>query len=177
VEEKMKPPLVTITRSAWRDLVAQATGHIREGGGLLVGSKTRYGNFCVEHVPGMTHEAADEGHIKYRLEEISNARFAAHEAYQPLTVIGMWHTHPWPICGADALSPQISDDWNAPISDVSEMIDGEIEIIAVTFPWPGFWLPHKDYIISTRSAEMMCRAEPWLRVKRGKVIPCRIQVR
>lgn len=173
----MNTPLVTIARPAWKVLVAQATGHMREGGGLLVGKKTRYGNFRVEHVLGMTHEWADEGHIGYRLEEISNAKFAAHEAYKPLGPIGAWHTHPWPSCNANALGPQISDDWDDPISDVSEMIDGEIEIIAVVFPWPGYWLNSSEYIISTRSAGMMCRAEPWLRERRGKIVPCKMGVR
>lgn len=174
----MRYPLVTIARMAWRDLLAQACGHRREGGGLLIGRHTRYNNFIIERVTGMTHADATEDHVFYNHEEVAAARVSAFEVYKPLEPIGAWHTHPFSVCCKEALVPQISDDWNDPQSDVSDMLDGDIELILPIFAWPGYWLPSLgDMRVQSRLGNVLCYAEPWLRISRGRLLACRMKVR
>lgn len=169
--------LVTMTRSAWRSLVAQAAGHEREGGGLLIGKRTRYGNIQVMHATGLTHVEADDGHIRYVADEIAQARNAAWEIYKPLEPVGMWHTHPWPSRCFLAIANQISDDWDDPVSDVCEMLDGEVEVIASVYPPADGRLKDSEWRKGTLIAGKIVRAEAWLRVKEGKIEPCLFKVR
>ena len=138
-----RQPLVTVARAAWKDLVAQAAGHDREGGGLLIGRPTRYGNFQVLHVIGLTHAEADDGHIRYGTDEVARARVAAYDVYKPLESIGEWHSHPWPACNVDAMANQITAEWDDPMSDACAMLDGAVELIASTYPDPGYWLKNR----------------------------------
>ena len=169
--------LVTLTRAAWRSLIAQAAGHEREGGGLLVGKRTRYGNIQVAHATGLTHAEANDGRIRYGVDEIAQARKAAWEVYRPLEPIGAWHSHPWPERSVLAITNQITDDWDNPESDVEMMLDGEIELIASTYPHEGERLKDNEFRLGVRIAGRVVRIEAWLRVRKGKVIACPLKVR
>ena len=172
-----RQPLVTIARAAWKDLVAQAAGHEREGGGLLIGKPTRYGNFQVLHVLGLTHAEADNDHIRYGTDEVARARLAAYDVYKPLEAVGEWHSHPWPAYNVDAIAPQITDDWDDPMSDVCAMLDGAIELIASTCPDPGYAIEDGEYRIGAKIGECIVRVEAWMRVAQGKIVPCTLKVR
>ena len=169
--------LVTMTRAAWRSLVAQAAGHEREGGGLLIGKRTRYGNMQVMHATGLTHAEADGGHIRYGVDETAQARKAAWEVYKPLEPVGEWHSHPWPERSILAISTQITDDWGNPVSDVEMMLDGEIELIASTYPKVDDRLKDNEFCVGALVAGRVVRVEAWLRVKYGKIEPCPFKVR
>lgn len=169
--------LVTLTRAAWRSLVAQAAGHEREGGGLLIGRRTRYGNLQVTHATGLTHAEADDGHIRYGTDEVAKARTAAYEVFKPLEPVGAWHSHPWPARDILAIANQISDDWDDPESDVCEMLDGEVELIASTYPHGGKRLKNSEWRIGTRIDGRVVRVEAWLRVREGKIQPATLRVR
>jgi len=173
----MKAPLVTLTRSAWRDLVAQAAGHEREGGGLLVGARTRYGNFRVSHVTALAHMWASGDNVEYDDNEVARARLAAHEMWGPLEPVGQWHTHPWPSRCLLALANQITDDWDEEVSDVACMLDGEVELIASVYPHDGKMLEDSEWRKRTRIAGRVVCVEVWLRVRYGEVRPCRLCVR
>ena len=172
----MKHKLVTLTRAAWKDLIANACGHAREGGGVLLGDLTRYGNYLVKHVTVMMHAAASKSHVRYNPEERIKARRVASEAFE-LPILGEWHTHPWPAYDVDAIAPQISDDWSDPNSDVREMEDGELEVIVATFPSPGYKIKSGEYRIMAKVGDIRAGVEAWLRVKQGEVEPCGIKVR
>jgi proteasome lid subunit RPN8/RPN11 len=170
-------PIVTIARSTWKKIATEAAGHEREGGGLLIGRRTSRGNFHVSVDIGLTHVQADESHVEYSRDEVAQARHAAYASYAPLEPVGAWHSHPWPECSLSALMTQISDDWDDPDSDVSEMQDGEIELVVSTFPTPAHKLDAGDFIIQRDLDGRTCRAEAWLRVKRGELVPCEVRVR
>ena len=169
--------LVTLTRAAWKSLVAQAAGHEREGGGLLIGRRTRYGNLQVHHATGLTHIEASDGNIRYGPDEVAKARTAAHEVFRPLEPVGEWHSHPWPARDIMAIANQITDDWDNPASDVCMMMDGEVELIASTYPHSGKRLKNSEWRVGTRIDGRVVRVEGWLRVREGKVQACTIRVR
>ncbi len=170
-----KPPLVTLTPVVWRSLVTQATGHVREGGGLLVGRRVQRGGLYVIHEVAMTHTAANAHGVRYEFEEVSRARFAAHENYGPrYKVVGEWHSHPWPACNHDALLPQITQGFDG--ADFEEMLIGDIELICSTFPDPGYAPKHSEFEVQRLLGGTYCRTEIWLR-KNGKPIPCPVTVR
>jgi hypothetical protein len=172
-----KNPIVTIARKTWTKIAVQAAGHEREGGGLLVGRKTRLGNFIVEIEIGLTHVSANDSSVTYNKDEVAKARLAAYAAYAPQEPVGAWHSHPWPACCVAALTTQISDDWNDPQSDVNEMQDGEVELVVAAFPEPSYKLDVGDFMIQRKIGERICRAEAWMRVKMGKIVPCYVRLR
>ena len=173
----MSEPLVTLTRSAWRDIKTQAAGQDREGGGLLMGKRTRYGNFKVQHIVGLTHVVSNDGIVLYDEDEVAHARIAAYEMYKPLEPVGQWHSHPWPERSILALTNQITDDWDDPQSDVTAMLDGEVELVASIYPHTGHMLKSNEFNIRTRVAGRVICAEVWLRIRHGKIVPCRLTVR
>ena len=164
-------PIVTLSRGAWRDLLAMALGHAREGGGLLVGRWTQRANCQIKIVTGMTHVRADAGRVEYNQDERAKARKAAYSAYKPLEPVGEWHTHPHTQCCADALIPQCDED------DASMMMDNNIEIIVVTYPIPLWWESKgNDYLLKRVMDSTMCRAEAWIKID-GEAKACEIRVR
>lgn len=170
-------PLVTLHPAVWRRLVAQATGHAREGGGLLIGRRVRGGGFHVLEEIGMTHVDASDAHIHYEKDEMARARKAAYDAYGPkLEPIGMWHTHPWASCSVKALSMQITLVEDGPGNDLEDMLVDDIEVICSTFPDPGYKPRVSEFEIRRKLGGVWCRAEAWLRVN-GEAKPCRLQVR
>lgn len=169
--------LVTLTRPAWRSLTAQAASHMREGGGLLIGQRTRYGNILVVRDVPLVHIESDDSHVAYDPNERALARATVDEAYKPHYVVGEWHSHPWPSCCAAALLPQISDDWNDKDADVCEMLDGEVELILSVFPEPSYKLNTSDTVLQRCIAKRVCRGEAWYREEWKRVKPCRIALR
>ena len=158
--------------------MAQATGHAREGGGLLIGRRVRRGGFHVVEEIGMTHAEASDSHIIYDKDEMARARKAAYDAYGPrLEPVGMWHTHPWPACSIEALTPQITllED-GIDCNDLEDMLIGDIEVICATFPDPGYKPRVSEFEIRRKLGGVWCRAEAWLRVN-GEAKPCRLKVR
>lgn len=171
----MKAPLVTLSPSVWRRLVAQATGHAREGGGLLIGKRVRGKGFHVIEEVSMTHAWANEDTLHYEKDEIARARKMAYEMYGPTyEPIGAWHTHPWKACTASALLPQITTEGDE--ADLYEMLKDEIEVICATFPDPGYKPRVSEFEIRKKLGGIWCRAEAWLRVN-GEAKPCRLTVR
>ncbi len=175
---KFIPKVVTLSRPVWRQLVVQATGHVREGGGLLIGKRTRYGNFRVYHEVSLTHEEASESHIRYNYDEVARARMAAYAAYGPsMETIGMWHTHPHEAVCPDALIPQLSTEGTD--NDMDEMQVGETEVICIVFPNPDFVLDmgKREFLIQQVLGGIRCRAEAWLKTTQDDAKPCLIRVR
>jgi hypothetical protein len=129
------------------------------------------------HATGLTHAEADDGHIRYGVDEIAQARTAAWDVYKPLEPVGAWHSHPWPSRCFLAIANQITDDWGDPVSDVEQMLDGEIELIASTYPRAADLLVDSEWRKGTVIAGKVVRVEAWLRVKEGKIEPCLLKVR
>lgn len=169
--------ILTVLRPIWKKIAVQAAGHDREGGGLIVGRRTKKGNFIAEIELGLTHVAANDSQIHYSKDEVAKARQAAFAAYAPKEPIGAWHSHPWPSCCVEALTTQISDDWDDSESDVSEMQDGEIELVVSAFPSPSYKLDVNEFIIQKTIGDRTCRAEAWMRIKHGKIVPCSIRLK
>jgi hypothetical protein len=163
-------PIVTITRSAWRELLAMALGHAREGGGLLIGRHTRQGNILVVRAIGVTHERATDSGILYDCDEMAKARVAAHTIYAPQEPVGEWHTHPHTCCNASALIPQCDED------DEKAILDGGVEVIVVTYPHPGYKQEPNDFLLQRYANDTVCRAEAWFK-DGDEAKPCEIRLR
>lgn len=172
----MKPLLVTLTPTVWRTLATQAAGHKREGGGLLIGRWVR-GHRGVHflHEISLTHVAAEKSEVRYNRDELAHARKMAYATYGPAyEPVGAWHSHPWEACTANALLPQITTEGKD--CDLEDMLDGEVEVICVTFPDPGYQPDTSEFEVQRLVGGIYCRAEAWQRVG-DKARPCRIAVR
>lgn len=175
--------LVTLTPAVFRSISVQAAGHAVEGGGLVVGRRVRGGGIHVYHDIALTHLEANDSYVRYDKDDVAHARKVAWDTYAPLEPVGAWHSHPYGSYCVETLVAQISDDWDDPESDVSEMLLGNIEIIAVTFPFPGSrpadWRPPVagEHEIQQRVGDRMIRLEAWCLEGEKDVRACRIRVR
>jgi hypothetical protein len=179
---RKRQPLVQLTPACWRVIAAEAAGAHREFGGLLLGTRTRQGNFRVHLHVALAHEEATSNKVLYDVAEETHARAMADEVYGPRwQVVGAWHVHPYETCCRGALLPQISDDWDDEESDVNAMYLGEVELIVSAFQAPEYTrrvLQANEYTLQRLVADRVCRGEAWYRVRgRRKVIPCRVKVR
>ncbi len=96
--------------------------------------------------------------------------------YAPLEVIGKCHSHPYPEACVAALLPQLSD------TDEFTTALGTVEMIVTVFPKPtdvdvvAILSKPDEFWIKRFCGNLCCRAEAWLRVRKGKIIPCAIKV-
>jgi len=166
---KHDSPILSLTREAWRHFLAMSLGHVREGGGLLIGHRNRLGNYHVEHVIGMTHARASNGYIQYEPDEVARAKRAAYLVYSPLEPIGEWHTHPFKQSCREAFEPLMSD------LDFEAMLEEDLELIASIFPDPGYRCRPDSFILQECLGDLVCRAEAWLR-RRNRPVRCQMRI-
>lgn len=163
-----RPPSVTIRQLVWQDVCTFCAGSVREGGGLLIGHRTKRGVIITASV-ALTHRRASKNRVDYDYDEVHNAKLAAYDRYKPDECLGAFHLHPWRVCTAEALLPQISED------DENEMLVGDYELIVSTFAWPGYWPRRSEFSIQSQLVGLVCRAECWLKLK-TKVTPCSLSI-
>ena len=173
--------IVTLDRAVWRQLCLMSATSTRETGSLLIGRRTKRGNIFVAASIPLTHKRATDSNLYYDPDEVASARKAAWDEFGPkLEPVGGFHVHPWEACHHLALLNQISDDWDDPNSDVSDMLDNEIEFIISAFPDPHYKiekLKGNDFILQATVSGKICRGEAWFRAKKGKIVPCEVRVR
>ena len=174
----MRTPLVTLARPAWRTLVETTTKEPdKEVFGYLVGRYTRVGarvhHVVMEKAKNLTN--SDE-HIWYSNGDAAKMEVALLQKYAPLEVIGKCHSHVYPEIVHVALMPQLSGD------DELTTALGTVEVIAAVFKKPAdvdllavLRKPDEFWIKRYRDG-LCCRAEAWLRVRKGKIVPCLIKV-
>ncbi len=169
-EEIMREPLVTISRPAWKELIALSLASDVERGGYAIGKRTWAGYRVTALMESLAKERSSSG-IEITDDYAKRVEPTIPEIYAPCERIGYWHTHPWKEMSSDAIMPQITDD------DKRTTADGEIEIICPTFARPDdFSLKPNEYIVQRVVGEMVCRVEAWLR--KGKEFkPCLVKVR
>ncbi len=172
----MKTPLVTLARPAWRTLVKAATGEPdKEVFGYLVGRYTKVGA-RVHHVVMAEHTTATDEHIWYANGDAAKLEAALLKQYAPLEVIGKCHSHVYEEACIAALLPQLSD------ADEFTTALGTVEMIAAVFPKPDdvdvveVLCKSDEFSIKRYLDNMCCRTEAWLRVRKGKIVPCAIKV-
>ncbi len=174
----MKTPLVTLARPAWRTLVKATTDEPdKEVFGYLVGRYTRVGA-RVHHVYMVKDEnlTNDNKHLWYADSDAAKIEAALLKKYAPLEVIGKCHSHVYEQACIASLLPQLSD------TDEFTTALGTIEMIAVVFPRPddvdvqAMICKPDEFWVRRYSGEMCCRTEAWLRVRKGKIVPCAIKV-
>jgi len=174
----MQPPLVTLTRHAWRTLVKASTdAPDREIFGYLVGRYTRVGA-RVHHVYMVKDEnlTNDNEYIWYADEDAAKIEAALLKKYAPLEVIGKCHSHVYPELVHVTLMTQLSGE------DELTTAFGTIEVIATVFKKPTdpdfLAVLHKsdEFWVKRYQGSLCCRAEAWLRVRKGKIVPCAIKV-
>ncbi len=172
----MVAPLVTLARPAWSTLVRAATSEPeREIFGYLVGRYTRVGA-RVHHVVMVKNMTADKSNVWYANGDAAKLEVALLKKYAPLEIIGKCHSHPYEEACIASLLPQLSD------TDEFTTALGTVEMIATVFPKPTdvdvVSVLHKpdEFWVRRYAGNRCCRTEAWLRVRKGKIVPCLIKV-
>lgn len=172
----MKAPLVTLSRPAWHTLVAATTKEPeKEVFGYLVGRYTRVGA-RVHHVVMARHTTADKEHIWYANGDAAKLEAALLKRYAPLEVIGKCHSHVYEQVCQVALMPQLSD------TDELSTALGTVEMITTVFKKPtdtdllAVLRKPDEFWIKRYAGDLCCRTEAWLRVRKGKIVPCLVKV-
>ncbi len=174
----MRTPLVTLTRPAWRVLVKATTDEPgKETFGYLVGRYTRVGA-RVHHVVMVKGKnlTADNKQLWYSNGDAAKLEGALLKKYAPLEIIGKCHSHVYKIACIAALLPQLSD------TDEFTTALGTVEIIATVFEKPtdadviAALRKPDEFWVTRYAGKLCCRTEAWLRVRKGKIVPCAIKV-
>lgn len=163
-------PLVTLPRQPFKNMLVQMTSSDKEVYGYLIGKPTRMNCYRVYHIFVSTTATSTEDGVFVDWEDEARARELFIKLYAPSGLVGYFHSHPYKMCGAEALAPQISDQDKATTSD------GDIEVITAVFPKLERKLKSTYHTIIRTIGDYMTSTEAWLR-KGDRFIRCRIVTR